>query len=336
MTELARRIAELSPDKRQLFEQLLKDKALPRPGAAPAPAVSTSLPGSPASPGPVPAGGAEPHGRPLTVELDTSPAAVKATYRRFYNAVSDQLDATVFGQFSLFLNYGYVPTLNPQYAKVELPAHYLNKNSVKLVLEVIGDCVLTDCRVLDVGCGRGGTVFVLHQFFAAKTITGLDLSSSAIAFCRAHHRYPEVRFQEGDAERLPFADASFDVVTNIESSLCYPDIRAFYAEVFRVLTPGGYFLYTDAMPVPVMSDHVTFLKELGFIVEREQDITTNVLLSCDEIARTRVQAYDRQNDPHLMGDFLGVPGSQIYEEMSLRRWTYKIFKLRKKTHYLSV
>jgi phthiocerol/phenolphthiocerol synthesis type-I polyketide synthase E len=329
MTELARRIAELSPDKRQLFAQLLKDKALPRPGAAPAPAASMSLPGGPASASPVPAGGAEPPGRPLTGELDASPAAVKATYRRFYNAVSDQLDATVFGQFSLFLNYGYVPTLNPQYATVELPAHYLNKNSVKLVLEVIGDCGLTDCRVLDVGCGRGGTVFVLHQFFAAKTITGLDLSSSAIAFCQAHHRYPEVRFQEGDAERLPFADATFDVVTNIESSLCYPDIRAFYAEVFRVLTPGGYFLYTDAMPVTVMSDHVTFLKELGFIVERAQDITTNVLLSCDEIARTRVQAYDRQNDPQLMGDFLGVPGSQIYEEMSLRRWIYKIFKLRK-------
>ena len=270
-----------------------------------------------------------PHDHQLTFELDSSLAAVKVGCKSFYDAVSEQLDATEFGQFSLFLNYGYVPTQNPQAATVALPAHYLNKNSVKLVLEVIGDCVLTDCRVLDVGCGRGGTVAVLHQFFAAKTITGLDLSSSAIAFCRATHRYPEVRFQEGDAERLPFDDATFEIVTNIESSLCYPDIRAFYAEVFRVLTPGGYFLYTDAMPVTVMSDHMTFLKELGFVVEREQDITANVLLSCDEIARTRVQAYDRQNDPQLMGDFLGVPGSQIYEEMSRRRWTYKIFKLQK-------
>jgi SAM-dependent methyltransferase len=128
---------------------------------------------------------------------------------------------------------------------------------------------------------------------------------------------------------LPFGDASFDVVTNIESSHSYPNINTFYAEVFRVLTPGGYFLYTDVLPVEFMNGAVVFLRALGFSVEREQDITANVLLSCDEIAHTRVQAYDRQNDTQLMGDFLGVPGSQIYEEMRQRRWTYKIFKFKK-------
>jgi hypothetical protein len=56
------------------------------------------------------------------------------------------------------------------------------------------------------------------------------------------------------------------------------------------------------------------------------------LLSCDEIAGTRVQAYDRQNDAQLMGDFLGVPGSQIYDEMRQRRWAYKLFKLKKPSH----
>jgi phthiocerol/phenolphthiocerol synthesis type-I polyketide synthase E len=329
MTELSKRIAYLSPEKRKLFEQLLKEKALPHPVQIPEPLASPLLTCGAESTSQVPEGRAEPQDGQLTFELNSSPAEVKANYRRFYNAVSEQLDSTVFGQFSFFLNYGYVPDLNPQYATVELPAHYLNKNSIKLVIEVIGDCVLTDCRVLDVGCGRGGTVYVLHQFFGAKAITGLDLSSTAIAFCKANHRYVGVKFYEGDAERLPFEDEAFEVVTNIESSHSYPNIYAFYSEVFRVLTSGGYFLYTDAMPVERMSDYVTFLEELGFIVERDRDITTNVLLSCDEIARTRVQAYDRHNDPQLMQDFLGMPGSAIYEEMSKRRWTYRIFKLRK-------
>jgi ubiquinone/menaquinone biosynthesis C-methylase UbiE len=329
MTELARRIAELSPEKRLLLEQLLKARASAPAGATPAPAAAPSPIDAPERPDLMPAAGAVSDIDQLPLPGDASPAAVKANYRCFYDAVSAQLDASDFGPFSLFLNYGYVPTQSPQYAAVELPAHHLNKNSVKLVLEVIGDCELGDRRVLDVGCGRGGTVAVLRQFFAAQTITGLDLSSRAIAFCRATHRAPEVRFEEGDAEHLPFGDASFDVVTNIESSHSYPNINTFYAEVFRVLTPGGYFLYTDVLPVEFMNGAVVFLRALGFSVEREQDITANVLLSCDEIAHTRVQAYDRQNDTQLMGDFLGVPGSQIYEEMRQRRWTYKIFKFKK-------
>jgi ubiquinone/menaquinone biosynthesis C-methylase UbiE len=184
--------------------------------------------------------------------------------------------------------------------------------------------------VLDVGCGRGGTAYVVHQFFDAKTITGIDLSSSAIAFCKANHQCPGVNFQEGDAERLSFEDESFEVVTNIESSSCYPNIRSFYSEAFRVLTPGGYLLYTDALPEDRMKDSVAFLKHIGFVVERDQDITANVLLSCDEIARARIQAFSPRNDPRLMQDFLGTPGSQIYEDLSNGKWNYRILKLRKR------
>ena len=50
MTELARRIAELSPEKRKLFDQLLKDKASPRAVAVPAAPASTSLTGGPRAP----------------------------------------------------------------------------------------------------------------------------------------------------------------------------------------------------------------------------------------------------------------------------------------------
>lgn len=77
----------------------------------------------------------------------------------------EQLNASPFGPFSFFLNYGYVPGLNPQYSCVQLPERMLNKNSVLLVLEVLEDCVTAASRVLDVGCGRGGTLFVITQFF---------------------------------------------------------------------------------------------------------------------------------------------------------------------------
>jgi phthiocerol/phenolphthiocerol synthesis type-I polyketide synthase E len=331
MSELSKRIAELSPEKRKLFEQLVKEKVSPSSGSEiiPEHAASVSLRGANESAGRLPQDRFRSQGSPGAFQFDSFADAAKTDSKRFFDELSEQLDSTVVGQFSYFLNYGYFPNLNPQYAKVQLPGHYINKNSVKLVLEVIGDCVLTDCRVLDVGCGRGGTAYVIHQFLDAKTITGIDLSSSAISFCKAHHRYPGVNFQEGDAEKLPFEDESFEVVTNIESSSCYPNIHAFYSEVCRVLTPGGYFLYTDVLPVERMNDSLIYLKSTGFLVERDRDITTNVLLSCDGIALTRMQAFNHRNDPQLMRDFLGAPGSQFYEEMKQGRWTYRILKLKK-------
>jgi phthiocerol/phenolphthiocerol synthesis type-I polyketide synthase E len=170
---------------------------------------------------------------------------------------------------------------------------------------------------------------VIHNFFDAKSITGIDLSAQAISFCTETHRYPGMSFLEGDAEHIPFKDGSFDVVTNIESSHSYPDIKAFYAEVFRILTKEGYFLYTDWMSVQQIREYVALLKDIGFIVERDQDITSNVLLSSDQIASLRMQAFGNTYDAQLMNEFLCLPGSYQYNEMAARESYYVILKLRK-------
>ncbi|WP_343709669.1 class I SAM-dependent methyltransferase [Mycobacterium sp.] len=53
---------------------------------------------------------------------------------------------------------------------------------------------------------------------------------------------------EGNAQALPFTDASFDALVNVEASHLYPDVPKFLSEVARVLRPGGHFLYTDFRP----------------------------------------------------------------------------------------
>lgn len=311
MDNVSSRITALSPEKRKLLDALREGR------------IQISERQSRAR-----AKNAEPDR--LVIEAGSTETEMKENYRRFYNSVSAQLDSSEFGELSFFLNYGYVADHNPQSSSVELPTYFLNKNSVKLVLELIGDCALTDRCVLDVGCGRGGTVYAINHFFAPARTTGVDLSSVAIAFCRRTHRYRNVSFLEGDAERLPFKDEAFDVVTNVESSHSYPNIQAFYEGVFRVLKPGGCFLYTDVMPVEAMSSCTALLMGTGFVVERDRDITTNVVLSCDEIARTRLQAFDQNNDRNLMHDFLAVPGSAIYDNMRAGSCTYRIFRLRKR------
>jgi phthiocerol/phenolphthiocerol synthesis type-I polyketide synthase E len=311
MPDVSLRLDRLDADRRKLVELLLK-----RPDKESAPAADPPQPLLSFVPD--------------DAAADADPADVaKAGFRHFYNGVSEQLDATEVGEFSFFLNYGYSADLNPQHAVVTLPPRFINRNSVKLVLELIGDHDLGGQRVLDVGCGRGGTVTVLKEFFQCASINGIDLSPRAVEFCRRRHQAAGVRFDVGDAERLPFAEAAFDVVTNIESSHSYPNVKAFYDEVHRVLVPGGVFLYTDCLPADVVVENVKHLRQRGFLSERETDITSNVLKSCDEIAQTRVAAFHQSNEPTLMANFLAVPGSEVYEQMKSRRWRYMIHRFRK-------
>jgi SAM-dependent methyltransferase len=262
-------------------------------------------------------------------ELPENPAAIKESCRNFYSEVSTQLNHTIFGEYAYFLNYGYVSTGSTDYSRVQLPKHSLNRNCVKLVLELVADCFLDSKRILDVGCGRGGTVRVLKDFFSPFKIVGLDLCPEAIDFCRRTHQFKRVSFFEGDAEALPFPDHAFDVVTNVESSHSYPNRQAFYTEVYRVLPPGGYFLYTDVFSCQERLENLKYLELLGFDPEIERDITDNVLLSCDEIASLRVEAYDSKPKSSIRDIFLGVPGSTIYEDMRCRKINYGMWRFRK-------
>ena len=95
-------------------------------------------------------------------------------------------------------------------------------------------------RVLDLCCGPGVVTAAAHRIAAA--VTGLDFAPAMVERARALH--PGIEFREGDAQALPFEDASFErVVMNFGVlHLPYPE-RAF-AETRRVLAPGGRFGFT--------------------------------------------------------------------------------------------
>jgi len=234
--------------------------------------------------------------------------------------VTRRLEQSGMGAASFFLNYGYVSLGEDDEARFEIPAQVFNRNSVRLAFELIGATQLEQRRVLDVGCGRGGTVALLAETFVALAC-GVDLSPEAIAFCRKMHGRA-ARFEVGDAEHLPFAERSFDVVTNIESSHTYPNLRAFFGEVSRVLAPGGIFLYTDLLPVPRWAEVRMLLGPLGLRVESERDITANVLASCDDVAANRAKAFGGRSE--MIDNFLAVPGSAVYEQMRAGAWQYRI------------
>ncbi|HEV7515592.1 MAG TPA: class I SAM-dependent methyltransferase [Thermoanaerobaculia bacterium] len=253
----------------------------------------------------------------------------KLKVKEFYDKINDSLSESIYAEDATFFNYGYVADERPRSAKIQLPPHWPNRNRIELVLELIGDCDLNDRDILDVGCGRGGTILTVDRFFTAGEIWGLDLSPSAVLFCQRLIKNPGIRFVNGESERLPFLDGFFDVVMNVESSCLYPDIYAFYREVDRVLGPGGRFLYTDLLPVEHMASYRSCLTGLGLTLERDQDITPNVLLSLDSIAQRSLEVHGAPTGKEVMEFFLATPGSKPYRDLQEGRLSYRIWQFKK-------
>lgn len=278
-----------------------------------------------AAPAPVPAAApTAPAGPSSSPETEEGPRkAAKDSYRTFYDDISKRLAATGMGEASYFLNYGYVSVNGHDDATHPVPEGVFNANSVRLAYELVGPTPLSGRTLLDVGCGRGGTAALLAQEFGA-TVTGIDLSPEAITFCQQTHADDSVTFTVGDAEHLPFPEDSFDVVTNLESSHTYPDLRAFLSEVGRVLRGGGTFLYTDLLPVQRWTEVRMILSASGFTIDSDREITANVLASCDEVAAGRTQAFG--DSSASIENFLAVPGSPVYEQMRTGAWQYRILR----------
>ncbi|HUP50018.1 MAG TPA: class I SAM-dependent methyltransferase [Thermoanaerobaculia bacterium] len=112
-----------------------------------------------------------------------------------------------------------------------------------------GDRVLEHCaglRVLEYGCGLGG--YALRLAERGADVTGIDISEAAIeqASRRAAALGPgmKIRFQNADAEALPFDNASFDLICG-SGIVHHLDIHRALSEVRRVLAPGGRALFYE-------------------------------------------------------------------------------------------
>jgi cyclopropane fatty-acyl-phospholipid synthase-like methyltransferase len=104
---------------------------------------------------------------------------------------------------------------------------------------------------LDVACGKGETSKYLCKYYAAKNITGINISDKQLESCL--NNVPEANFLRLDAVSMELEDNSFDAVICVEAAFHFNTRRRFLKEALRILKRGGYIVLSDIL----MSKRVT-------------------------------------------------------------------------------
>ena len=234
-----------------------------------------------------------------------------------------------------FMNYGFAATAPTQHAAIGQEDPDTRRKG--LYLKVAGmldhrdwDWAMAD--VLEVGSGRGGGAALIANKYSPRTYRGIDISDKAVAFCRKAHSAPGLTFAHGNAESLPVADGSVDLVLSVESSHCYPNLPRFIGAARRVLRPGGYLIIADFRRRQGIAAVSADLLAGGLAKIEEEDITDNVLLAL-QLDGTANLAMVRKYIPWWLQwffrPFAGVESSGMPRSFKSRDRQYWIFVYRK-------
>lgn len=115
-------------------------------------------------------------------------------------------------------------------------------------------------RVLDVACGSGQAAIPLAK--AGAEVTGVDIAPQSLEQARARAKAEglDIQFDEGDAEMLPYEDASFDLVISLIGAMFAPRPERVAAELVRVCRSGGRIVMANWTPEGFIG---LFLKTVG-------------------------------------------------------------------------
>jgi ubiquinone/menaquinone biosynthesis C-methylase UbiE len=131
-----------------------------------------------------------------------------------------------------------------------------SQRTVRTMAEMVSD-IQADTKVLDLGAGYGGAARFLAKTFGCQVVAQ-NLSEVENARNRemnqAQGLSDHIEVVGGNMEQLPFEDQSFDLVWSEDAILHVGDKEQVFAEVDRVLKPGGEFIFTDPMQADQVDD----------------------------------------------------------------------------------
>jgi ubiquinone/menaquinone biosynthesis C-methylase UbiE len=221
-------------------------------------------------------------------------------------------------------NYGFAP------AEGNHPQRFQHQMYLQLLQRLRQERdVEPGMKLLEVSCGRGGGLSALLSQAPEIEATGLDVAQSAVDFCRKSYGESEkLHFVQGSALELPFPDASFDIVLNVEASNDYGDRPRFFREAARVLKPDGILLYADTVKQGRREAMEQDLASAGFQAEF-RDITDNVAEACRldsprrrEVIRRHAPLFGRVFLKRQLENYAAIEGSAKFAAFAEGRRTY--------------
>lgn len=157
--------------------------------------------------------------------------------------------------------------------------------------------------VLDVGTGTGVVAITARRLGA--TVTGLDLTPALLAQARASAAlagHDDIAWHEGDAEALPFADASFDVVLSQFGHMFAPRPEVAVSEMLRVLKPGGTIAFATWPGEQLIGRQFSLIAKY---VPPPQGVASPV--QWGDVATVRQRLGDSVQRLHLERGIMGIP-----------------------------
>jgi arsenite methyltransferase len=201
--------------------------------------------------------------------------------------------------------------------------------------------------VIDLGSGAGNDCFIArHETGANGKVIGIDFTDAMINKARINAEklgFNNVEFRQGDIENMPVSDNVADVIVSNCVLNLVPDKKAVFAEIFRVLKPGGHFSISDIvllgeLPESLQKDaemyagciagaiqkeeYLRYIQELGFeniSIQKEKPILIpndiiEKYLSGNELAKFQAG----QTGIYSITVFASKPGKKVNEKPKIR------------------
>jgi SAM-dependent methyltransferase len=212
-------------------------------------------------------------------------------------------------------------------------------------------------HIVEMGCGTGaGAHHVCANVLPQATYEAVDMQMSGISTARRKY----VPFLGGrlkatcaDATQLPIADGTADFVAVNEThvtefaGLVTAEDRAFFKTAYRLLKPGGFLVWGNAIPQTTWQPSIDYLESLGMKLVERCDVTKEAIQARDE-DKARIDAYARQCIETFHGfripwlgakkraeadwalkNFARNPGTKLYDVMIDRTHTYEVVAIQK-------
>lgn len=218
----------------------------------------------------------------------------------------------------LFMNHGYQSE-----AALDLPAELEPYRYPIQLYDLLGREVdWANKDALEVSSGLGGGTVWISRRYSPRTLCGLDLASRQVRKCQQRFGLFGINYTAGDAQAMPFPDANYDIVLNVESSLNYPNFDVFLGEVFRVLRPGGYFLFADYRRTDKLPRMKAKLLQSRMEVIWLRDITSGIIAGMEKEDIRKAELIERKAPRLLAGsitNFAGLGAGKFNEKQLFTR-----------------